>query len=124
MICDKSVYDPAEPEDGLRVLVMQWVRDPSIRTNHNYDLWMRSLGPSLTTLRQWLNGDMSNEDFAQRTRQETSRRAFARLRALERKHGTVTLLCRERRPDFCHRYALIEEYRTLYPDDLPAHPRH
>ncbi|MDB5058231.1 MAG: hypothetical protein JWO59_1703, partial [Chloroflexi bacterium] len=40
-----------------------------------------------------------------------------RLRRLELKYGTVTVLCREQRPDPCHRYELLDLYRERFPDD-------
>lgn len=116
MIKEKSIYDPSEPNDGYRVLVMRVVRDRSIFERHAYDLWMRSLGPSGDSLRRWWDGAIDTPRFYAEFRRDVSRRALARLHALERKHGVVTVLCRERRPDPCHRYELISLYHELYPD--------
>lgn len=116
MIKDKSIYDPVEPGDGYRVLVMTVVRDPAIFEQHNYDLWMRSLGPTRDSLQRWWDGKIDTPQFNAELRQDVSRRALARLHALERKHGTVTVLCRERRPEPCHRYELVKLYRELYPE--------
>lgn len=116
MIKDKSIYDPVEPGDGYRVLVMTVVRDPAIFEQHNYDLWMRSLGPTRDSLQRWWDGKIDTPQFYAELRQDVSRRALARLHALERKHGTVTVLCREQRPEPCHRYELVKLYRELYPE--------
>lgn len=117
MIKDKSVYDPPEPDDGYRVLVMSVVRDPAIFTQHAYDLWMRSLGPTKASLQRWWDGAIDTEQFYAEFRRDVSRRALDRLRRLERRHGTVTVLCREQRPDPCHRYELVRFYRELYPEE-------
>ena len=116
MIKDKSVYDPTEPEDGYRVLVMRVVRDKSILERRAFDIWMRSLGPSADSLQRWWDGKIDTPQFYAEFRRHASRRALARLRALERRYGTVTVLCRERRPEPCHRYALVDLYRELYPE--------
>ena len=115
MIKDKSVYDPPEPGDGYRVLVMRVVRDRSIFDQHAYDLWMRSLGPTLDSLQRWWDGAIDTPQFYAEFRHDVSPRALERLHRLERRHGTVTVLCRERTPEPCHRYELVRLYRERYP---------
>jgi len=115
MIKDKSIYDSVEAGDGYRVLVMRVVRDKTIVEQHRYDLWMRSLGPAADSLRRWWDGQIDTARFYAEFRRDVSRRALARLHALERKHGTLTVLCRERYPEPCHRYELLALYRELYP---------
>jgi uncharacterized protein YeaO (DUF488 family) len=117
VIRDKSIYDPVEPEDGYRVLVMRVVRDKSIFERHEYAIWMRSLGPTRDSLQRWWDGVIDTEQFYAEFRRDVSRRALARLRRLELQHGTVTVLCRERPPEACHRYELVKLYRELYPDE-------
>jgi uncharacterized protein YeaO (DUF488 family) len=114
MIRHKSIYDTVTPDDGYRVLVMSVVRDPSIFSNHAYDIWMRSLGPKADSLALWWAGKINDDQFYQEFRRDVSRNALRRLRALEKKHGTVTVLCRERVPDPCHRYELVRLYEELY----------
>ena len=116
MIKDKSIYDPSEPDDGYRVLVMRVVRDPAIFEQHRYDLWMRSLGPTSDSLHRWWDGAIDTPTFYAEFRRDVPIRALDRLRALERKHGTVTVLCREHAPDPCHRYELLRLYHERYPD--------
>jgi uncharacterized protein YeaO (DUF488 family) len=118
MIKDKSVYDPVEPDDGYRVLVMTVVRDKGIFENHAYDVWMRSLGPARDSLQRWWDGAIDTPQFYAEFRRDVSERALRRLRRLEVKHGTVTVLCRERRPDPCHRYELVKLYRERYPETV------
>ena len=120
MIKDKSVYDPPEPGDGYRVLVMRVVRDRSIFDRHAYDLWMRSLGPTLDSLQRWWDGKIDTPQFYAEFRRDVSPRALERLHRLERRHGTVTVLCRERSPEPCHRYELVRLYRERYPGEEPS----
>ncbi len=115
MIKDKSVYDPVEPDDGYRVLVMRVVRDKSIFEAHAYDIWMRSLGPTLDSLQRWWDGVIDTPGFYAEFRRDVPERALHRLRRLELTYGAVTVLCRERRPEPCHRYELIKLYRERYP---------
>jgi uncharacterized protein YeaO (DUF488 family) len=116
MLKDKSVYDPVDPQDGYRVLVMRVVRDKSIFESHAYDLWMRSLGPSADSLQRWWDGVIDTDEMYAEFRRDVSPRALDRLHRLEQKHGTVTVLCRERRPEPCHRYELVKLYRERYPE--------
>lgn len=118
MIKDKSIYDAPEPGDGYRVLVMRVVRDKGIFTDHAYDLWMRSLGPTLDSLQRWWDGAIDTSQFYAEFRRDVPERAILRLRALERKHGTITVLCREQKPDPCHRYELVRLYQERYPDSV------
>jgi uncharacterized protein YeaO (DUF488 family) len=115
MILHKSIYDPPSADDGFRVLVMRIVRDPAILSTHAYDIWMRSLGPTSASLRNWWAGTIDDDAFYQEYRRDVSRAALRRLRALERKHGTITVLCRETFPETCHRYELVKLYEELYP---------
>ena len=114
MLRHKSIYDPVEADDGYRVLVMVVVRDPEIFKQHAYHQWMRSLGPRRDSLQRWWDGAITTEEFYAEYRRDVSPRALERLRALERKHGTVTVLCRERYPDPCHRYELVRLYQERY----------
>jgi uncharacterized protein YeaO (DUF488 family) len=121
MIKDKSIYDSAEPSDGYRLLVMKVVRDKSIFANHAYDIWMRSLGPSVDSLNRWWAGKIDDQQFYEEFRRDVPTRALERLRRLEKRYGTVTVLCRERWPDTCHRYELLKLYRERYPDEQQEH---
>lgn len=120
MIKHKSVYDPVESADGYRVLAMTVVRDKSILEHHAYDLWMRSLGPKLDSLQRWWDGKIDTDQFYAELRRDVPERALMRLRRLEKKHGTVTVLCREQEPEPCHRYELVRMYLDRYPDAAPA----
>ncbi|MEM8875595.1 MAG: DUF488 family protein [Planctomycetota bacterium] len=124
MIRDKSVYDPPAPEDGHRVLVMRIVRDPAIH-ELPYDTWIKSLSPSLDTLNRWWAKEITTPEMYAEFRETISEHGLRRLRKLEQEHGTVTILCRERRPHACHRYELKRIYLERYPDAAePKAQRH
>jgi uncharacterized protein YeaO (DUF488 family) len=89
------IYDPAEPDDGLRVLADRlWPRgvrkgDPRI------DRWINDVAPS-SELRRWYNHDLDRYDeFVARYEHEldepVAAKALRDLRQLA-EAGTVTLL--------------------------------
>ncbi len=56
MIKLKRAYEPASPDDGLRILVERlWPRGVS-KHNAQIDLWLKDLAPS-TELRKWYGHD-------------------------------------------------------------------
>ena len=113
MIRHASIYDTLEPSDtsGLRVLVMRyWPR--GVRRDR-VDLWLKDAAPSPELLHEYTHGVIDAVEFDRRYRQEmTSDRpaVLRQLHDLEREHGTLTLLCRERLPPstYCHRLALAD----------------
>ena len=89
----KRVYDPAEPDDGLRVLVDRlWPRGLR-KAEARIDLWLKDIAPS-NELRRWFGHDPARwEAFRQNYREELRDRADL-LRTIEdaRREGPVTLL--------------------------------
>lgn len=89
----KRVYDPAEPDDGLRVLVTTyWPRGVSKQA---VPRWERDLGVPAETLRPWLGGQLSPQEFEQQYRRylSASPQAQAALRSLLAEHPErITLL--------------------------------
>jgi uncharacterized protein YeaO (DUF488 family) len=105
----KRVYDPAEPVDGLRVLIDRlWPR--GIRKQDlSYDAWWKDLAPS-AELRKWFAHDSARWDDFRRLyaaelvgRKET----LASLREALL-HGPVTLLTATKDSHFNHAVALLE----------------
>ncbi|MFJ6540835.1 DUF488 domain-containing protein [Streptomyces sp. NPDC091385] len=90
----RRIYDPPEPEDGLRVLVDRlWPRGVSKEAAH-LDEWPKALTPS-TELRHWYHDGCSFEEFRQRYERElTAPEAAAALDDLRKavREGPVTLL--------------------------------
>ncbi len=89
----KRAYEPAEPEDGVRILVDRlWPRGVSKAKAH-FDDWMKDIAPS-TELRQWFGHDPVRwTEFQRRYHAELEQHGeqLDRLRALARK-GVVTLV--------------------------------
>ncbi|MFJ4468180.1 DUF488 domain-containing protein [Streptomyces sp. NPDC089424] len=91
----RRVYEPPEPEDGVRVLVDRlWPRGLA-KDEARVDEWPKGLTPS-TELRQWYHaGEGSYEEFARRYEAELAEPEAARLLDGVRKtaaEGTVTLV--------------------------------
>ncbi|MET9573957.1 DUF488 family protein [Streptomyces massasporeus] len=101
----RRVYEPAEPEDGVRVLVDRlWPRGLA-KDAARVDEWPKALTPS-TELRRWYHaGEGSYEEFAERYEAElaadTAAEALDDLRDLVRK-GDMTLLTASKTPERSH----------------------
>ncbi len=101
----RRVYDPAEPEDGVRVLVDRlWPRGLA-KDAARVDEWPKAVTPS-TELRRWYHaGEGSYEEFAERYEAELAAdeaaAALDGVRALLRK-GDVTLLTASKTPQESH----------------------
>jgi uncharacterized protein YeaO (DUF488 family) len=101
----RRVYDPPEPDDGVRVLVDRlWPRGLA-KDMARVDEWPKSLTPS-TGLRRWYHaGGGSYEEFARRYEAELAEPEAAelldRVRELAR-DGQVTLLTASKEPEESH----------------------
>jgi uncharacterized protein YeaO (DUF488 family) len=89
----KRVYEPASPEDGVRVLVDRlWPRGLR-KADAAIDQWLKDIAPS-AELRKWFGHDPARWlEFRERYGRELAQHATAveRLRAEAQQH-TVTLL--------------------------------
>jgi uncharacterized protein YeaO (DUF488 family) len=89
----KRAYEPAEPDDGVRILVDRlWPRGVS-KAEAALDDWMKDIAPS-TKLRQWFGHDPARwAEFQRRYRAELRQHTqeLDRIRALARTQ-TVTLV--------------------------------
>lgn len=99
------VYDPPDPDDGLRVLVDRlWPRGLK-KADAGIDLWSRDVAPS-TELRKWYGHDPARfDEFAARYRAELDTAgpsaALAEIRRLAGQRP-VTLLTATRAVDLSH----------------------
>ena len=102
----KRAYEPAEPEDGTRILIDRlWPRGVS-KAAAALDDWAKELAPS-TELRQWFGHDPARwAAFRHRYRTELRDHVaeLDRIRALARK-ATVTLVYGAR--DEAHNDAVV-----------------
>lgn len=89
----KRAYEPAEPDDGMRILVDRlWPRGVR-KADAAVDLWLKDVAPS-TALRKWFGHDPARwQAFRERYAEELRQRpeALSRIRELARK-GPVTLV--------------------------------
>ncbi|MFE1249454.1 DUF488 domain-containing protein [Streptomyces sp. NPDC058735] len=110
----RRVYDPPEPEDGVRVLADRlWPRGLA-KDAARVDEWPKELTPS-TQLRRWYHaGEGSYEEFAERYEAELAAggaaEALDRLRDLVRE-GDVTLLTASKTPERSHAAVLVRLVR-------------
>jgi uncharacterized protein YeaO (DUF488 family) len=105
-ICIKHVYEPASPEDGVRILVDRlWPRGFT-KEKLKADLWLKEIAPS-HELRNWYHRDLSKmEEFRQRyfAELDANPKAVELLRE-KAKQGRVTLLYAAR--DSEHNHAVV-----------------
>lgn len=127
LIKTKSVYDPVEESDGVRILLMRmWPRGIGYRKNGKrgmIDKWCKELGPSVELLDKWNKNKIAWNDYVSQYRLEQSTNSEAKAdrhiltRMLtEDPDRTITLLCKEREDDrHCHRYIL----KDIMERDMP-----
>lgn len=111
----KRVYEPAEPDDGFRVLVDRlWPRGVS-KERAELDLWDKEVAPSPALRRAWHAAPDAHDPerfaaFAADYRHELARGAAAealeRLAGLASEHSPLTLLYGARDPEANHAVVL------------------
>ena len=111
-IATKRIYEPADPADGTRVLIMRlWPR--GIRKDR-VDLWRKELGPVKELLRDFLDKNVDWPTYTRRylagLERAEAQEAIAEVQALART-GRVTLLCGCADETHCHRSLLASYLR-------------
>jgi uncharacterized protein YeaO (DUF488 family) len=90
----KRIYDPAQMEDGFRILVDRpWPRGLS-KEKAKVDLWLKEVAPS-NELRKWFSHDPARwQEFQVRYNKELEAKneLLDKIKALEREKNVVTLL--------------------------------
>lgn len=89
----KRIYEDASLGDGYRVLVDRlWPRGKK-KEEAGIDLWLKEVAPS-TALRKWFNHDPERwTEFVKKYKEELQNsEALDELKAIARKHKTLTLL--------------------------------
>ncbi|MBW6393667.1 MAG: DUF488 family protein [Thermus sp.] len=104
----KRVYEPASPEDGVRVLVDRlWPRGLS-KEKARVDWWAKELAPSDALRRFFAHDPGKYPEFLRRYRKELEGNpALEYLKALSRER-TVTLLFAAREERYSNARALLE----------------
>ncbi len=94
MITVKRIYEPADAEDGFRVLVDRlWPRGVS-KEKAKLDLWLKEIAPS-NELRTWFHHDPEKwPEFVKRYHAELrdNQESVAELKHLAKSHKKLTLL--------------------------------
>lgn len=116
-ICTKRVYEPAGPDDGIRVLVDRlWPRGVT-KDAARASMWLKDVAPS-TVLRKWFGHDRSKwEEFRRRYHDELQAGPAGLDLLLEAAgRGRVTLLYAARDRE-CNHAAVLREYLLSRLDD-------
>jgi uncharacterized protein YeaO (DUF488 family) len=111
-ILTKRAYDPAFPQDGLRVLVDRlWPRGLS-KDKAALDHWMKDLAPT-TALREWFNHRPERfAEFKRRYHEELRHNPAVPDALAQMKGRTVTLVYGARDPAINHAVVLAEFLET------------
>src|SRR3989344_4213067 len=108
MIKTKSIHDPIEPDDGLRLFVSSYWP----KTNPQpIDLWFPELGSDLELIKNWGNTKIDWQQFtAAYTEQlkEPPLQSLLRVIARQAENQNITLLGHAKQDDLCHRSILKE----------------
>jgi uncharacterized protein YeaO (DUF488 family) len=119
VIKTKSIYEPVEEDDGVRVLITRYY-PRGVKKDH-FHVWFRSLSPSANLLKQYKNGTETWEEFEEafvseiRHNSESSKQLKDILK--RSKHSNVTLLCYERTGHNCHRY-IVKDLLNKQPSSI------
>ncbi|RLJ70876.1 uncharacterized protein YeaO (DUF488 family) [Hydrogenivirga caldilitoris] len=110
MIKVKRIYEKPSEEDGLRILVDRlWPRGIK-REDARVDLWLKEIAPS-DELRRWFSHRSERwEGFKRKYKEELKgkKELIERIKELESKHGTVTLLFSARDTEHNNAVVLME----------------
>jgi len=104
----KSIYQPADPEDGKRVLVTRYY--PRGVKKDRFDIWLRELSPSAKLLKSYreskIDWSLFSAAYVNELKSNTeSIESIQTLRSLAG-HSSITLLCYEKEGMHCHRHLL------------------
>lgn len=110
MITLRRVYEQEEADEGYRIFIDRlWPRGLS-KEKATWDEWMKDVSPS-NELRRWFSHDPSKwEEFRKLYKKELADMSggLEKLRQLEARHGTITLLYSSREERYNNAVALKE----------------
>ncbi len=110
MIRTKRIYEPAAPEDGVRMLIMRmWPRGVKKERIHE---WNRDVAPSKELVMAFKKHGLPWDEYVARYWAEIRPEAIEALRRRART-GTITLLCGCEEESRCHRGLLKAKLATL-----------
>ena len=109
-IITKSIYQPKDADDGLRILITRFY-PRGIKRDH-FDLWIKELSPSIDLLLGYKEGKYSWDVFKQIFLYEIANNidSLEILCTLHEQSTTldITFLCFERDGNPCHRHLVKE----------------
>jgi uncharacterized protein YeaO (DUF488 family) len=105
MIKTKSIYDPKEESDGIRILITRyWPR--GIKKEH-FDKWYKELSPSRDLLKKYKDKKIDFPSFGKLFLEEIQQSNVIEIcRKIAResiKGNVITFLCYEKDESICHR---------------------
>jgi uncharacterized protein YeaO (DUF488 family) len=109
----KSIYEPKEESDGLRILITRFY--PRGVKKGRFDRWMRELSPSRELLKAYRSKEKSwrrfKSEFISEMKGNAESMRSIRDLGTESLHKNVTLLCYEPSGEHCHRYLVADLIR-------------
>lgn len=106
MIRTKSIYQPREEDDGIRILITRFY-PRGVKKDH-FDYWIRELAPSQSLLKSYKEGERNWNDFKIVFLAELRENieSLEIIHALNQHiaNDNVTLLCYEKDGTPCHRH--------------------
>lgn len=110
MIKTRSIYAPADENDGFSVLITRFY--PRGIRREKYDEWLRELAPSRELLKRYKAGEINWEGFLTELLSELRNNddSTDAIRMLNTKSNMqdITLLCYEKDGLPCHRHLIKE----------------
>jgi len=110
----KSIYEPAEPGDGVRVLITRYY--PRGVKKDRFDRWVKPLSPSRELLSSYKAGkkswDQFRESFLAELRESPEGIEALRTLGAQSQLQDVTLLCYEKEGTPCHRQVVRDILTT------------
>ena len=125
MLRTKSILKPLEDADGVRLSVMSRHTLNDGKTPHpqitlkSYDEWSLIFAPPLKLVGDYYRRNLPWDEFEKRYLDYLrTPQVQMKVRALAERSldSTLTLLCVEDSPDYCHRRLLAEECKRLQPE--------
>jgi uncharacterized protein YeaO (DUF488 family) len=123
----KSIYEHAEEEDGIRVLITRYY-PRGVKKSH-FDYWLRELSPSKELLFSYKEDKTSWSEFKINLLSEIkdNKDSLDAIYALNNysQFDNVTLLCYEKAGNPCHRYLirdLVDDPKLLSSNFKPKDP--
>ncbi|MEN6291819.1 MAG: DUF488 family protein [Methanobacterium sp.] len=114
----KSIYEPADKEDGFRILVDKTWPEGLSKEDAKVDLWLKEIAPTKDTDKWITENTVDFEGFKEEYHRELRKKKtlISIILNFEKENGTVTLLYSKHDPE-CNCVAVLKDklngYRTI-----------